>query len=50
VSEGGVVLVVDDVMVRDVVGRYLGRAGYHVTVAGDGEEALFAALTAPPDL
>jgi DNA-binding response OmpR family regulator len=37
-------------MVRDVVGRYLGRAGYHVTVAGDGEEALFAALTAPPDL
>jgi CheY-like chemotaxis protein len=27
-SAGGVVLVVDDdVMVRDVVGRYLGRAG-----------------------
>jgi DNA-binding response OmpR family regulator len=51
VSAGGVVLVVDDdVMVRDVVGRYLGRAGYHVTVAGDGEQALLAALTAPPDL
>ncbi len=47
----GVVLVVDDdVMVRDVVGRYLGRAGYHVTVAGDGEEALRAAERAPPDL
>ncbi len=50
-TAGGVVLVVDDdVMVRDVVGRYLGRAGYHVTVAGDGEEALLAAQTAPPDL
>jgi DNA-binding response OmpR family regulator len=50
-SAGGVVLVVDDdVMVRDVVGRYLGRAGYHVTVAGDGAEALRAAETEPPDL
>jgi DNA-binding response OmpR family regulator len=50
-SAGGVVLVVDDdVMVRDVVGRYLGRAGYHVTVTGDGAEALRAVATAPPDL
>ncbi len=50
-SAGGDVLVVDDdVTVRDVVGRYLGRAGYHVTVAGDGEEALRVAESAPPDL
>jgi DNA-binding response OmpR family regulator len=51
VSAGGVILVVDDdVMVRDVVGRYLGRAGYHVTVAGDGAEALRAVEATPPDL
>ncbi|MGH3899262.1 MAG: response regulator transcription factor [Pseudonocardiaceae bacterium] len=37
-------------MVRDVVSRYLGRAGYHVTVAGNGEEALVAVETALPDL
>lgn len=50
-SAADAVLVVDDdVMVRDVVGRYLGRAGYHVTVAGDGEEALRAADIAQPDL
>ncbi|HSL08223.1 MAG TPA: response regulator transcription factor [Pseudonocardiaceae bacterium] len=50
-SAGGVILVVDDdVMVRDVVGRYLGRAGYHVTVAGDGAEALRAVEATPPDL
>lgn len=50
-SAGGVVLVVDDdVMVRDVVGRYLGRAGYQVTVTGDGEEALRVAGATPPDL
>lgn len=50
-SRAGAVLVVDDdVMVRDVVGRYLARAGYQVTVAGDGEDALRAAETDPPDL
>jgi DNA-binding response OmpR family regulator len=50
-SEPGSVLVVDDdVMVRDVVGRYLGRAGYRVSVAGDGEEALRIAADSPPDL
>jgi DNA-binding response OmpR family regulator len=47
---GAVLVVDDDVMVRDVVGRYLGRAGYHVTVAGDGEQALRAAEETPPDL
>ena len=50
-SATGTVLVVDDdVLVRDVVGRYLGRAGYRVTVAGDGEYALSAAEINPPDL
>jgi DNA-binding response OmpR family regulator len=43
-STAGAVLVVDDdVLVRDVVGRYL-------TVAGDGADALLAAKAAPPDL
>ncbi|MGB6165241.1 MAG: response regulator transcription factor [Pseudonocardiaceae bacterium] len=50
-SAAGVVLVVDDdVLVRDVVGRYLRQAGYQVTVAGDGVDALRAAKAAPPDL
>jgi DNA-binding response OmpR family regulator len=51
VSAAGSVLVVDDdELVRDVVGRYLGRAGYQVTVAGDGEHALRTAAATPPDL
>jgi DNA-binding response OmpR family regulator len=50
-STAGAVLVVDDdVLVRDVVGRYLGQAGYQVTAAGDGTDALLAARAAPPDL
>ena len=35
-----VLVVDDDVTVRDVVRRYLERAGYAVTLASDGEEAL----------
>ena len=49
-AAGAVLVVDDDVLVRDVVGRYLGRAGYQVTVAGDGEQALRAAQANPPDL
>ncbi|HEX4102619.1 MAG: response regulator transcription factor [Pseudonocardiaceae bacterium] len=49
-AAGTVLVVDDDVLVRDVVGRYLGRAGYQVTVAGDGEQALRAAQACPPDL
>jgi DNA-binding response OmpR family regulator len=50
-SAAGAVLVVDDdVLVREVVSRYLGQAGYQVTVAGDGAEALLAAQATPPDL
>lgn len=50
IGAAAVLVVDDDVLVRDVVGRYLGRAGYQVTVAGDGEQALRAAQTCPPDL
>ncbi|MGA9309249.1 MAG: response regulator transcription factor [Pseudonocardiaceae bacterium] len=49
-AAGAVLVVDDDVLVRDVVGRYLSRAGYQVTVAGDGEHALRAAQANPPDL
>jgi DNA-binding response OmpR family regulator len=50
-SAAGAVLVVDDdVLVREVVGRYLGQAGYQVTVAGDGADALLAAQATSPDL
>ncbi|MHA6780192.1 response regulator transcription factor [Pseudonocardia saturnea] len=40
----------DDVTVRDVVGRYLDRAGYRVDVAGDGEAALRAVAERMPDV
>jgi DNA-binding response OmpR family regulator len=44
-------LVVDDDMtVRDVVSRYLDRAGYRVEVAGDGEAALRAVAGRVPDV
>ena len=49
-AAGCVLVVDDDVLVRDVVGRYLSRAGYHVTLVGDGHEALRAAEVDPPDL
>src|SRR5215212_5028603 len=40
----------DDVNVRDVVTRYLDRAGYRVEVAGDGEAALRAVAGRTPDV
>ncbi|MEJ3659100.1 response regulator transcription factor [Actinomycetes bacterium KLBMP 9759] len=40
----------DDTTVRDVVGRYLDRAGYRVDVASDGEQALRTIATRPPDV
>jgi DNA-binding response OmpR family regulator len=49
-AAGCVLVVDDDVLVRDVVGRYLSRAGYHVTLVGDGPKALRAAEVNPPDL
>ena len=45
------VLVVDDEpMVTEVVGRYLEREGFEVAIASDGEEALRLAHARPPDL
>ncbi|MCO1658922.1 response regulator transcription factor [Pseudonocardia humida] len=40
----------DDVTVRDVVHRYLDRAGYRVLVAGDGEQALRCVAEKAPDV
>ncbi|MEJ2855224.1 MULTISPECIES: response regulator transcription factor [unclassified Saccharothrix] len=51
VSETGRVLVVDDdVTVRDVVRRYLELAGHHVELVGDGEQALRRVAEREPDL
>jgi two-component system response regulator ResD len=45
------ILVVDDEpTIRDVVSRYLERAGYRAEVAADGSEALSLAQTMDPDL
>ncbi len=40
----------DDPTVREVVGRYLSRAGYRVTACGDGDEGLRLARERRPDL
>nr|WP_211177174.1 response regulator transcription factor [Pseudonocardia acidicola] len=40
----------DDTTVRDVVGRYLGDAGYHVDLAADGPTGLRAAQERHPDV
>jgi DNA-binding response OmpR family regulator len=45
-----VLIVDDDVTVRDVVHRYLDRAGYRVRVAGDGEQALQEVAERAPDV
>jgi DNA-binding response OmpR family regulator len=45
-----VLVVDDDPTVREVVGRYLTRAGYRVTVCGDGDEGLRLAREQRPDL
>lgn len=48
---GGTVLVVDDeAKIRELVGAYLRREGYHVLLAGDGVAALQAAERLRPDL
>jgi DNA-binding response OmpR family regulator len=39
-ATGHVLVVDDDATVREVVGRYLTRAGYRVSMAGDGPKAL----------
>jgi DNA-binding response OmpR family regulator len=45
-----ILVVDDDVNVRDVVRRYLEHAGYQVELAGNGEQALSIAEMAEPDL
>ncbi|MGH3486938.1 MAG: response regulator transcription factor [Actinopolymorphaceae bacterium] len=45
-----VLVVDDDVMVRDVVRRYLERSGHEVIMAGDGETALMLVDEHRPDL
>ncbi|WP_214401882.1 response regulator transcription factor [Pseudonocardia lacus] len=40
----------DDVTVRDVVHRYLDRAGYRVLLSGDGEHALRTVAEKAPDV
>ncbi|MGQ0774242.1 MAG: response regulator transcription factor [Pseudonocardiales bacterium] len=47
---GRVLVVDDDLTIRDVVRRYLERDGHAVTVAGDGETALALAEQNEPDL
>ncbi|MGH3915883.1 MAG: response regulator transcription factor [Pseudonocardiaceae bacterium] len=47
---GRVLVVDDDLTIRDVVRRYLERDGHTVTVAGDGELALALAGRDEPDL
>jgi DNA-binding response OmpR family regulator len=47
---GRVLVVDDDMNVRDVVRRYLEHAGYTVVLAGDGEMALRLVAESVPDL
>ena len=50
-ATGHILVVEDDHTVRDVVSRYLVRAGYQVSVAGDGERGMQLACGAKrPDL
>jgi DNA-binding response OmpR family regulator len=48
--EGHVLVVDDDPIVRDVLGRYLAREGFGVSSAGDGRAALAAIHARHPDL
>jgi len=45
-----ILIVEDNEMNRDMLGRRLEREGYEVAIAGDGEEALDRIAAAPPDL
>ncbi|MGQ0481010.1 MAG: response regulator transcription factor [Pseudonocardia sp.] len=50
VGSGHVLVVDDDRTVCEVVSRYLARAGYRVSVCGDGEQGLRLARERRPDL
>ncbi|MFC2038075.1 response regulator transcription factor [Chloroflexota bacterium] len=45
-----ILVVEDEPSIREVVSLYLGRAGYQVTVVGDGQAALESLASQPPDL
>ena len=45
---GSILVVDDEPVVRDVLSRYLTREGYTVSEAADGEEALSAIRSDPP--
>src|SRR5215211_5884029 len=47
---GTILLIDDDPSIRKLVSVALGRAGYHVTTATDGEEALARLDEVVPDL
>ncbi|HEY2204348.1 MAG TPA: response regulator transcription factor [Pseudonocardia sp.] len=49
-TSGHVLVIDDDPTVRDVVSRYLTRAGYQVSVSPDGERGLRMAADRPPDM
>jgi two-component system, OmpR family, response regulator ResD len=49
-SEGRVLVVDDEAIVRDVLTRYLEREGFRVDVAEDGEVALELAARSRPDI
>jgi len=49
-TAGHILVIDDDPTVLDVVGRYLARAGYQVSVAHDGELGLKLAAARAPDL
>jgi len=45
-----VLVVEDDPDIADLVGRYLGKAGFAIEVASSGREAVAAVLARPPDV
>jgi two-component system response regulator ResD len=49
-ARGSVLVVDDEPTIAEVVARYLDRAGYQTSVAGDGLEAIEVAATQRPDL
>jgi two-component system response regulator ResD len=49
-QRGGVLVVVDEPTIAEVVSRYLERAGYRTRTAGDGLQAIEVAASQRPDL
>ncbi|KEK26446.1 response regulator transcription factor [Bacillus gaemokensis] len=45
-----ILIVEDDISIREMVGKYLTKEGFQVTIASDGEEGVFAFLKGSFDL